>query len=39
VETLAAMYLEACRLGEPPLLGEAEMERVQQQMGALLYGG
>ncbi|MEB3185732.1 MAG: class II aldolase/adducin family protein [Cyanobacteriota bacterium] len=39
VETLAAMYLEACRLGEPPLLGDAELGRVQQQMGALLYGG
>ncbi len=39
VETLAAMYLEACRLGEPPLLGAAELERVQAQMAALLYGG
>ncbi len=38
VETLAAMYLEACRLGEPPLLGSAEMARVLQQMGTLLYG-
>lgn len=39
VETLAAMYLEASRLGEPPLLGEAEMERVLEQMRTLLYGG
>lgn len=39
VETLAAMYLEASRLGEPPLLGDAEMERVLQQMRTLLYGG
>ncbi|MFM7550439.1 MAG: class II aldolase/adducin family protein [Cyanobacteriota bacterium] len=39
VETLAAMYLEASRLGEPPLLGEAEMARVLAQMRALLYGG
>jgi L-fuculose-phosphate aldolase len=39
LETLAAMYLEACRLGEPPLLGDAEIERVLRQMGALLYGG
>ncbi|MEB3295996.1 MAG: class II aldolase/adducin family protein [Cyanobacteriota bacterium] len=38
VETLAAMYLEACRLGEPPLLGSAEMARVLEQMGSLLYG-
>ena len=39
VETLAAMYLEASRLGEPPLLGDAEMERVLEQMRTLLYGG
>ena len=39
VETLATMYLEASRLGEPPLLGEAEMERVMAQMRSLLYGG
>ncbi|MFM7435317.1 MAG: class II aldolase/adducin family protein [Vulcanococcus sp.] len=39
VETLAAMYLEASRLGEPPLLGEAEMARVLAQMRTLLYGG
>ncbi len=39
VETLAAMYLEASRLGEPPLLGAGELERVQTQMAALLYGG
>jgi L-fuculose-phosphate aldolase len=39
VETLAAMYLEASRLGEPPLLGSAEMARVLEQMQALLYGG
>ena len=37
VETLAAMYLEASRLGEPPLLSQEEMRRVQQQMGKLLY--
>ncbi len=39
VETLAAMYLEASRLGEPPLLGDVEMERVLEQMRTLLYGG
>jgi L-fuculose-phosphate aldolase len=38
VETLAAMYLEASLLGEPPLLSQEEMRRVQQQMGKLLYG-
>lgn len=38
VETLAAMYLQACQLGEPPLLGEAEIARVQAQMAVLLYG-
>lgn len=38
VETLAAMYLEASRLGEPPLLGPAEMVRVLNQMRALNYG-
>jgi L-fuculose-phosphate aldolase len=38
VETLAAMYLEASRLGEPPPLGDAELERVLEQMGTLLYG-
>ncbi len=31
VETLAGMYLTACRLGEPPLLDEAEMARVLER--------
>lgn len=38
VETLAHMYLEALRLGEPPLLDAAEMERVAARMADLNYG-
>lgn len=38
VETLAHMYLEASRLGEPPLLDAAEMERVAARMAHLHYG-
>jgi L-fuculose-phosphate aldolase len=38
VETLAHMYLEASRLGEPPLLDAAEMERVAARMADLHYG-
>ena len=38
VETLAHMYLEALRLGEPPALEAAEMERVAARMVALHYG-
>jgi hypothetical protein len=32
------MYLEACRLGEPPLLDTAEMTRVAARMAELHYG-
>mgnify|MGYP001605241045 FL=1 len=39
VETLAWMYLEALRLGEPPVLAAEELERVRQRMRALAYGG
>jgi L-fuculose-phosphate aldolase len=38
VETLAQMYLEALRLGEPPLLEAAEMVRVEARMAELHYG-
>ena len=38
VETLAQMYLEALRLGEPPLLEAAEMARVAARMADLNYG-
>lgn len=39
VETLAWMYLEALRLGEPPLLSDEELERVRGRMRSLAYGG
>jgi L-fuculose-phosphate aldolase len=39
VETLAHMFLQALQLGEPPVLGEGEMERVREQMAGLHYGG
>jgi len=39
VETLAAMYLESLRLGEPPVLGAEEMARVLERMHAMHYGG
>ena len=38
VETLAHMYLEALRLGEPPPLAAAEMARVAERMAELHYG-
>jgi L-fuculose-phosphate aldolase len=38
VETLARMYLQACQLGEPPCLSTEQMQAVQQQFRALLYG-
>jgi len=38
VETLARMYLQACQLGEPPCLSIEQMQAVQQQFRALLYG-
>ena len=38
VETLARMYLAALQLGEPPLLSEAEMGRVAEQMRLRHYG-
>lgn len=34
VETLAAQYIAALQLGEPPLLSEAEMTEVIEKMGA-----
>lgn len=38
VETLARIYLAALQLGEPPLLSEAEMARVDEQMRRRAYG-
>jgi L-fuculose-phosphate aldolase len=38
VETLAQMYLAALQLGEPPLLSEAEMGQVAEQMRLRHYG-
>lgn len=38
VETLAKMYLAALQLGEPPLLSDAEMARVAEQMRLRHYG-
>jgi L-fuculose-phosphate aldolase len=38
VETLARMYLQACALGEPPVLSDAEMARVIEQMKRMSYG-
>jgi L-fuculose-phosphate aldolase len=38
VETLARMYLQALQLGEPRLLDAAQMDAVQHQFSALLYG-
>lgn len=38
VETLARMYLAALQLGEPPLLSDAEMVRVAEQMRLRHYG-
>ncbi len=38
VETLAKMYVQALALGEPPVLSDAEMERVIAQMTRMSYG-
>jgi L-fuculose-phosphate aldolase len=38
VETLARMYLQACALGEPPVLSDAEMDKVIGQMRRMSYG-
>jgi len=38
VEALAQMYLLALSIGEPPVLPEAEMERVMGQMRRMSYG-
>ena len=36
VETLAAQYLGCLPMGEPPLLSDAEIERVRKRLGG--YG-
>jgi L-fuculose-phosphate aldolase len=38
VETLARMYQQALVLGEPPVLPDAEMDRVIAQMRRMSYG-
>ena len=38
VETLARLYVQALPLGEPPVLDEAEMARVLEQMRRMSYG-
>lgn len=38
VETLARIYVQALVLGEPPVLDDAEMERVIGRMGRMGYG-
>lgn len=38
VETLSRLYLQALALGEPPVLDDAEMERVLGQMRRMSYG-
>lgn len=38
VETLARMYVQVLTLGEPPILDDAEMERVIDQMKRMSYG-
>lgn len=38
VETLSRLYVQALILGEPPVLDDAEMERVIQQMKNMSYG-
>ncbi len=38
IETLSRIYVQALTLGEPPVLSEAEMERVIAQMKRMSYG-
>jgi len=38
VETLSRMYIQALVLGEPPVLDDAEMARVIEQMRRMSYG-
>lgn len=38
VETLSRLYVQALTLGEPPILDDAEMARVIQQMKNMSYG-
>ena len=38
VETLSRIYVQALPLGEPPVLGDEEMERVIEQMRRMSYG-
>ncbi len=38
VETLARLYVQALTLGEPPILDDAEMQRVIAQMKNMSYG-
>jgi L-fuculose-phosphate aldolase len=38
VETLARMYVQVLTLGQPPILDDAEMERVIDQMKRMSYG-
>lgn len=38
VESLAKVYINACALGEPPVLSDSEMDRVLEQMKRMSYG-
>lgn len=38
VESLAKIYINACALGEPPVLSDNEMDRVLEQMKRMSYG-
>jgi L-fuculose-phosphate aldolase len=38
LETLSRLYVQALTLGEPPILDDAEMDRVIQQMRNMSYG-
>ena len=38
VESLAKIYINACVLGEPPVLPDSEMDRVLEQMKRMSYG-
>ena len=38
VETLARLYVQALALGDPPVLDDAEMGRVLEQMRRMSYG-